>query len=257
MILAILQARISSIRLPGKVLKPILGEPMLARQIERLRRAKKFDKLIVATSTDPSDDVLEEFCRRVGVPCFRGSLNDVLDRFYQAALPYAPEHVVRLTGDCPLIDPELVDRTIEFHLEGGYDYTSNTLDPTFPDGLDTEVFRLDALCRAWQEAVLPSEREHVTVYIYKRPDKFRLGIYRSLIDLSYYRWTVDEPDDLELVDKIYSAIYPVNPCFNTSEVLVFLAKTPGLSTYNTNHARHEGLLKSNQEDEIFLQKERR
>lgn len=257
LILAILQARLSSSRLPGKVLKPLCGQPMLGRQIERLKRCKKLDKLTVATSTDDSDDALEHFCRQAGVACFRGSLNDVLDRFYRTALPYVPEHVVRLTGDCPLIDPELVDRIVEFHLAGGYDYTSNTIDPTFPDGLDVEVFRFEALHRAWQEAVLPSAREHVTVHLYTRPDTFRLGSYRGAPDLSNLRWTVDEADDFALVETIYSALYPVNPCFSTSDILAFLATTPELLTCNSVHVRNEGFLKSNKEDELSLQKGKR
>ena len=257
MILAILQARFSSSRLPGKVLKPLLGQPMLGRQIERLGRCKGFDKLTVATSTDRSDDAIEQFCRQTGLACFRGSLNDVLDRFYQAALPYAPEHVVRLTGDCPLIDPELVDRIVEFHLARGDDYTSNTIDPTFPDGLDVEVFRFEALRLAWQEAVLPSAREHVTIHLYTHPDTFRLGIYRSATDLSNLRWTVDEVDDFAMVETVYSALYPVNPCFSTGDILAFLAKTPELLACNSSHARNEGLLKSSKEDEMYLQEEKR
>lgn len=253
MILAILQARLSSTRFPGKVLKPLLGEPMLSRQIERLGRSKNFDKLIVATSLDPSDDALEQFCRKEGLDCFRGSLEDVLDRFYQAALPYAPEHVVRLTGDCPLIDPELVDRIIAYHIEGGFDYASNTLEPTYPDGLDAEIFRFDALRRAWQEAVLPSTREHVTIYMYKHPELFRLGVYRGTTNMSNLRWTVDEPDDLSLVEAIYSALYPSNPGFTTGEILAFLDKNPEFLTYNSTHARNEGLMKSSQKDELFLQ----
>ena len=253
MILAILQARLSSTRLPGKVLKPLLGEPMLGRQIDRLSRCKGFDRLVVATSTDPSDDALEQFCRQMGTECFRGSLNDVLDRFYQAALPYAPEHVVRLTGDCPLIDPEVVDRVIEYHVEGGYDYSSNTIDPTFPDGLDVEVFRFDALDRAWQKAELPSAREHVTIYMYKNPEMFRLGSYQGANDLSKLRWTVDEPDDLALVEAIYSALYPLNPCFSTGDILAYLAKTPELLEGNQTPARNEGLKKSVEKDNIYLQ----
>ena len=253
MILAILQARYSSSRLPGKVLMPLFGEPMLARQIERLRRAKNFNELIVATSTDPSDDAVEQFCRQVAVNCFRGSLNDVLDRFHRAALPFAPEHVVRLTGDCPLTDPELVDRIIEFHLQGGYDYTSNTIEPTFPDGLDTEVFSFNALHRAWQEAKLPSEREHVTIYMYQRPKEFRLGNYRGSSDFSHLRWTVDEACDLSLVNAIYLALYPSNPCFGTSDILTFLTRNPEFLIRNATHARNEGLQKSNKEDEKFLQ----
>ena len=158
MILGILQARASSRRLPGKVMKPILGRPMLERQIERLRRARRLDKLVVATSTDPSDDPIAALCRSLAVECFRGSLDDVLDRFYQAARRAAPRAVVRLTGDCPLADPAVIDQLIELHARGGYDYTSNTLTRSYPDGLDAEVTQLHCLEAAWREARLPSER---------------------------------------------------------------------------------------------------
>src|SRR5215469_17954868 len=153
MILSILQARMSSSRLPGKVLKPILGQPMILHQVARIRSAKRIGRLVVATSTDPSDDWLFQVCLDHGVECRRGSLEDVLDRFFRVALHYAPAHVVRLTADCPLADPEVLDATIEFHLENGFDYTSNALDnPTFPHGLDAEVVRMESLERAWREA---------------------------------------------------------------------------------------------------------
>jgi spore coat polysaccharide biosynthesis protein SpsF len=254
MILGILQARMSSSRFPGKVLQPILGVPMLARQLERVRRAKNIDKLVVATSTDSSDDVLEKFCQENGTACARGSLDDVLDRFYQAALPYAPEQVVRLTGDCPLADPEIVDRIIAFHLEGEYDYTSNTLEPTFPDGLDAEVLQFAALERAWREAILPSEREHVTLFVYRRPREFRLGSYKCSNDRSHLRWTVDRPEDLCVVREIYSALYPVNPCFDADEVFAYLEKNPDIQARNQLHARNEGLRTSIRKDQEFCEK---
>jgi spore coat polysaccharide biosynthesis protein SpsF len=153
-IAAILQARVSSTRLPGKVLKPILGVPMILRQIERVRRAKKIDQFIVATSNDRTDDPLADICSNTNIECFRGSLEDVLDRFYHAAKPLNPEHIVRLTGDCPLADPQLIDQLILFHLQGGYDYSSNTVETTYPDGLDVEIFRFSCLELAWKEAIL-------------------------------------------------------------------------------------------------------
>lgn len=157
MILGILQARTSSRRLPGKVLKPILGRPMLERQIERLRRAQRMDKLVIATSTDASDDPIAALCQSLSVDCFRGPLDDVLDRFYQAARRYAPRAVVRLTGDCPLADPQVIDELIETHSRESYDYTANILPPRqIPDGLDVEVIAMSCLETAWREARLPS-----------------------------------------------------------------------------------------------------
>ena len=257
MILALLQARMSSSRLPGKVLRPVLGEPMLGRQIERLARSKRFDRLLVATSTDPSDDVLADYCRTKSIGVVRGSLEDVLDRFYQAALPFAPDHVVRLTGDCPLTDPALIDSIIEFHLAGGYDYSSNTIEPTYPDGLDAEVVSFPALAEAWRESILPSNREHVTLFIKSRPQTFKLGSYRSATDLSHHRWTVDQAEDLAMVQRVYAALYPSNPSFATRDILEFLGNSPSLDGGKSvhdrpGHARNEGLEKSILKDERFM-----
>jgi spore coat polysaccharide biosynthesis protein SpsF len=244
MVLAILQARLSSSRLPGKVLKPILGMPMLARQIERIWRAKSIDNLLIATSTDPTDDGIEELCKKINIECFRGSLDDVLDRFYQAAQLYSPKHIVRLTGDCPLCDPDLIDRVIEFHLAGDFDYTSNTIEPTYPDGLDVEVVRLSCLEQVWHCAKRPSQREHVTLFIHQNPDLFKLGNYKNTIDLSDLRWTVDEPLDFDLVSEIYAALYPQKSDFTTQDVLSLLEINPQLKYTNLYYQRNEGLQKS-------------
>lgn len=248
MILGILQARVSSTRLPEKVIRPLLGKPMILRQIERLKRIKQIDRLILATSTDPSDDCLAAICASEGIECFRGNLDDVLDRFYQAALPYRPDYVVRLTGDCPLTDPEIIDRLITFFLEGGYDYSSNALEPTFPDGLDAEIFKFSCLEQAWQEATLPSQREHVSPFIYQQSDRFRVGCMKSIVDLSGLRWTVDEPVDFELVTRIYGALYPQNSNFITSDIIKFLEQHPELCTINATITRNEGYVKSLQKD---------
>lgn len=225
MILTILQARMSSTRLPGKVLKPILGESMIIRQIERLRRAKRCKTLIIATSIDSSDDPIEELCIQSQIQYFRGSLYDVLDRFYDAAKLFCPRHIVRITGDCPLIDPEIVDKVIDLHLECGNDYTSNDIVRTFPVGLDVEVFRYSCLEAAWSEAILSYDREHVTSYIYQRPDRFKIGCLKNSVNLSHLRWTVDHLDDFNYVKNIYEALYPVNPQFTTQDILDFLTLT--------------------------------
>lgn len=244
MILAVLQARVSSTRLPGKVMKPLLGTPMLLRQIERVRRSRRIDRLIVATSTDRSDDGLADLCRGARISCFRGSLDDVLDRFYQAARAHDPEHVVRLTGDCPLADPAVIDATISHHIQGGYDYTSNSLVPTFPDGLDAEVTRFSALREAWEQAKLPSQREHVTPFLYQHPERYRLGSFTREPDLSHLRWTVDEPDDFRMVEAIYNALHPADPAFATDEILRLLAERPELSRMNGGIVRNAGYAKS-------------
>lgn len=225
-VLAILQARMSSSRLPGKVLKPILGEPMLWRQIERVHRARKVDKLIVATSTDPTDDPVEEFCRARGIDCFRGDLARVLDRYYQAALKYRPKNILRLTGDCPLSDPEVIDKLIDFFNAGNFDYASNTIPHTYPNGLDAEIFTVKTLGRAWQGAVVPYSWEHVTPFIYGNPQLFKLGSFVAKKDLSALRWTVDTKEDFEHVSYIYENLYPKNPSFTSGDILDFLSAKP-------------------------------
>ncbi len=253
MIIAVLQARFSSTRLPGKVLKPILGKPMLALEIERIQRSKAIDQLLVATSTDSADDALSTLCRDIGVSCARGSLHDVLDRFYTTAEPQHPDHVVRLTGDCPLIDPAVIDATIDFYLKGSYDYVSNCQQPyTFPDGLDTEIFRFSALETAWKEAHLPSEREHVTPFIKKHPERFIIGHYRSPTNFGHLRWTVDEPEDFELVTKVYETLYPGNPRFTMRDILSLLDRKRELMQINNRFTRNEGSKKSLEEDRLFL-----
>lgn len=251
-VLAILQARVSSTRLPGKVLKPLLGKPMLIRQIERIKRCRLIDKLVVATSVDSSDDVLADVLSQAGIACFRGRLDDVLERFYQAALPYQPEHVVRLTGDCPLADSILIDEAINAHLASGADYTSTALNPTYPDGLDVEVFRFAALERAWRDGSLPSEREHVTPYIYSHPELFCLKSVEQAENMSTLRWTVDEPADFAFVERVYSELYPANPAFAMNDVLVLLEKWPELLDINAQFERNEGFKKSLLADKKLL-----
>ncbi len=255
MLLAILQARTSSTRLPGKVLKPILGRPMLSLQIERIQRSKKIDKLIVATSNDRSDSDIDNLCINIQIPCFRGSLDDVLDRFYQTAIQYKPEHVVRLTGDCPLIDPEIIDKVINFYFEGDFDYATNSMAPyTFPDGLDVEVFSFSVLEKVWHEAILPSHREHVTPFVRQHPEMFKVGHYKNEEDLSHLRWTVDEPEDFEFVSQIYKELYPQNPTFVTEDILGLINRKPSLLEINSHVERNLGAKKSAEADKLFLKK---
>ncbi|HXA38717.1 MAG TPA: glycosyltransferase family protein [Phenylobacterium sp.] len=219
--LAILQARMTSSRLPGKVMAPVLGEPMIGRQVERLRRARRIDKLMVATSTDPSDDPLAAYCEGLGLEVFRGALEDVLDR-YRAALARHPaaSAVVRLTADCPLTDPDLIDQVIQHHIDVGADYTSNTLGTrTYPHGLDTEVIKPGALLEAAERARDPYEREHVTPYVYRRPETYRLAGVARHESLAALRWTVDVPPDLAFVREVYAKLYPFDPAFGADAVV--------------------------------------
>jgi spore coat polysaccharide biosynthesis protein SpsF (cytidylyltransferase family) len=256
MILAILQARVSSSRLPGKVLKPILGKPMLFLQIERLMRCRRFHLLVVATSIDRSDDILAQQCAERGILVYRGSLTDVLDRFIGAAQKYEPDAVVRLTGDCPLADWEVIDLTISTFLNGGYDYLSNTDPPTYPDGLDVEIVSYRALIEAGAEARLPSEREHVTLFARNHPDRYRIGSVKQQVDLSSLRWTVDESEDLEFVRAVYEALYPSKHDFNTSDILALIGRRPELRRINDNIARDVGLSKSRAIDEEWQRQQR-
>lgn len=228
-VLAILQARMSSRRLPGKVLIPILGRPMMGRQLDRLRRSRRIDKLVVATSTDPSDDVVADFATGEGCPCYRGSLEDVLGRFAGAMEASGPaDHVVRLTADCPLADWRVIDAVIALKLESGADIATNSVLRTFPDGLDVEVFSASALRAAAAEATDPFEREHVTQFLYRRSSRFRIAHLVQPDDLNELRWTVDTPDDFEFVAAVYAALFSSNPDFGQSDILKLLEDRPGL-----------------------------
>jgi spore coat polysaccharide biosynthesis protein SpsF len=225
MILAIVQARMSSTRLPGKVMKPILGEPMLWRQLERIQRCESLDRIVVATSTDPSDNVIEQFCRQRAVDCFRGSLDDVLDRYHKAAIAFGPaSHVVRLTADCPLAFSDVIDACIRLHLDKKADYTSNCIHRTFPDGLDVEVMTTEILEVAWREATRPYDREHVTPYINQSRGRFRLASLTQERDLSRLRWTVDTENDFLFVNRVFEHLLPSNAHFGTEQILDALRK---------------------------------
>ena len=253
MILAILQARFSSSRLPGKVLKPILGKPMLLHQIERVQHSKMIDKLVVATSVDSSDDELVDCCLKNDIKVFRGSLNNVLDRFYQCAKYYNPDHIVRLTGDCPIADWQVIDKAIDKHLNTKSDYTSNVLPPTYPDGIDVEVVKISALKEAWKNAILPSELEHVMPYI-RNNAKFKQFNLENKVNLSEHRWTVDNSEDFEFIEMVYKELYLDNKRFTMHDVLKLLKSKPQMKKKNYHIARNEGAQKSYEEDREFLKK---
>ena len=227
--LAILQARMTSTRLPGKVMEPVLGEPMIARQLERLARSARLDRIMVATSDDPSDDGLARFVEGLGYLVYRGDLNDVLGRYHGAmALVPEAEVIVRLTADCPLADPGVVDAVIDRRAEAGADYASNTpAVRTYPHGLDTEVMRREVLETAWAEATDPYEREHVTAFIPRRPERFRIAYLSRSPSLAHLRWTVDLPEDLDFVRYVYERLYPANPAFTTDDVVALERNSSG------------------------------
>lgn len=238
--LGVLQARMTSSRLPGKVLEPILGVPMIGRQIERLRRASSLDGLVVATSTDPSDDPLVEYLSTLSVPVVRGSLDDVLGRFIAVLDEFSPDVVVRLTADCPLASPVVVDQVVAaFGPE--VDFVSNTLEPTWPDGVDVEVVRASALRWVASHSHDAHEHEHVTLGVYRRPDQFRCVNVAGDVDLSSLRWTVDNADDLEFVRAVYSELYGVQSQFDVDDVLELLQRRPSLSRTSADSARNAAL----------------
>ena len=214
----------SSHRLPGKVLRVLAGAPMILRQIERVRRARRIDSMIVATSDDRSDDVLADVLAGAGVDLFRGPLDDVLGRYVGALDSFGPaDHVVRLTGDCPLADPDVIDAVIARHLESGADYTANTWGKrTFPKGLDVDVVTTAALREADAETVDPYDREHVLPFVYGRPARYRLQGLTQPAEEGDVRWTVDLPDDYTFVSAVYDGLYPGDPAFSSQDVRQFV-----------------------------------
>ena len=226
--MAIVQARMTSTRLPGKVLLPILGIPMLTLQLERMRRASSMDGIVIATTVNAADDPIIELCNQQNIAYFRGSEQDVLSRYAETAHAFGIDVVVRITSDCPLIEPALIDRAVGVFLQahGELDYVSNSLQPSYPYGLAVEVFSRQALDQAHRLAAQQEEREHVTPYIYWRPGQFRIKSLTHNENLSHHRWTVDTPEDFELVSKIYGALYPQNPNFDMNQTLQLLDKYP-------------------------------
>ncbi|MFC3801231.1 cytidylyltransferase domain-containing protein [Cohnella sp. GCM10012308] len=238
---AIVQARMGSTRLPGKVLMRAAGLPLLQHELQRVSRAKRIGEIVVATTREPADDPIAALCRKLGCRCMRGDEADVLGRYAEAAKACQADAIVRLTGDCPLIDPAVIDRVTSAFLDRSttVDYASNTLVRTDPRGLDTEVFSAEALQRTAREADQPAEREHVTLYMYRHPDRFRLLNVPGARDLQAHRWTVDTPEDFELVSRILAALYPQRPHFGTPDVLALLDRNPAWLSINADIAQKD------------------
>ena len=254
MIVAIVQARMGSTRLPGKVMMEISGKPMLWHVVDRARQAKRINQVVVATTTNPEDEKIIKLALEMGVKGYAGSQDDVLDRYYQTAKINRADIIVRVTGDCPLIDPKIIDKTIEFFLENNFDYVSTAhiskgeLKSTYPDGLDTEVFSFKALEKAWKEAKLFSEREHVTPYIWKNQETFRCQSLQNDRNLSHLRWTVDKKCDLKFVREVYKRLYKEGEIFLMNDVIALLEKEPQLVKINRQVMRDEGYSKSLEKD---------
>ncbi len=246
-ILAVVQARMTSTRFPGKVLAPLLGEPMVLRQLERVCRAELIEDLIIATSTDPSDDPLVEVLESAGYSVFRGSLNDVLDRFigaiddFESRTGRTVDVVIRLTADCPLASPAVIDEVIRAFQTSETDYLSNTMTPSYPDGLDVEVVKVDVLREVASAATDPYEREHVTLGVYRRDKSYAIGNHADSSSNSELRWTVDTPEDLAFVSQVFAELHPHNSEFEYSDVLDYLRRHPERSRTTRDAARNEAL----------------
>lgn len=247
---AFVQARMTSSRLPGKVLERIGGRPSIVFMVQRLRRARTLDDIVIVTSDDPTDDELADAVSRAGFAVFRGALNDVLARFHGALREYPAEEVVRVTGDCPLLDPALVDAVVTLRRQKRVDYASNVEPPTFPDGMDVEVFTASSLRQAHTAARLPSEREHVTPWMRRPGSHLRRANLPAVSDFSGIRLTVDYPDDLLMVRELVARLGPLQDDFDMFDILRCIQHEPMLLCIN-RHARNEGLAKSQIEDPLL------
>ena len=241
---ALIQARISSSRLKAKVFERVEGHLILEHVIRRVQAAKTIREVIVVTTLNREDLQIVGVCADSDIRVSCGSEDDVLDRYYQCAKLRQADNIVRITSDCPFIDPQLIDHIVETHISGDFDYTSNTLEDTFPDGLDTEVMKFETLCTAMNEARLLSEREHVTPYIKKHPERFKLRNVTSDTNRGHMRWTLDEKRDLDFVRVVYQALYNKEILFTTDDVLRLLSENPQISELNSGIVRNEGYYKS-------------
>lgn len=252
---AIVQARLGSQRLPGKVILPLAGKSVLWHVLNRLQHCRKLDIIILATSTQTQDRQLEDIADSLGIPTFFGSLNDVLSRYYYAAKEYQLEAIVRITADCPVIDPVIVDEVIDGFIRGKYDYYG--LSGGFPDGLDVGIFTFRALEAAFKEAGLPSDREHVGASFFKNnKDRFKIGGYEKFKDKGNYRWTIDEPADYEFLKIVFAELYKEKGVFSYRDIFGLLERRPELIRINSHIIRNEGFLKSLKKDQDYLKKER-
>jgi spore coat polysaccharide biosynthesis protein SpsF len=238
MVTIIIQARIGSTRLPNKIFKPLAGKPVVWHVLNRLSFTKQIDKIIIATTTLQEDDRVEEFCATNKISFYRGSSDDVLSRYYEAAKKFNTEIIIRITSDCPVIDPAILDKMIQEYIDSNkiqkLDYLSNSIVRTFPRGLDVEIFSFEALEKTFLEAKQNYEHEHVTPYIYQHPEIFNIKNYASGIDFSFHRWTVDTEEDYQLISKIYDELYRPGKIFLFEDILRLFERKPELLSINQN-----------------------
>ncbi|MGZ3874721.1 MAG: cytidylyltransferase domain-containing protein [Mucilaginibacter sp.] len=237
-IIIVVQARMSSSRLPGKVMLPVLGESLLYRMVERLRMVRHQAQVVIATSQGSDDDIIQQEAAKMGVACYRGSLNNLLDRHYQAGLLFEADTVIKIPSDCPLIDPRIIDDTLDLHFAGNrlYDYVSNLHPATFPDGNDVEIMTMACLEKAWREAGKPFELEHTTPYIWENPEKFRIGNFTCKTGEDYsmsHRFTIDYEADYQFIKRVFEELYDQNPGFSCNDILKLTRDKPGIYQINT------------------------
>lgn len=239
-VVALVQARMGSTRLPGKVLKEVMGRPLLSYLVERLRRVPQIDEIVIATTTNPEDQAIVTLCQKEKISCFRGSAEDVLDRLYRAAKQFEADIVIRITADCPLIDPVCIQQALALYLDEKPDYVSNAHVRSFPIGMDVEVFSFSSLQEAHQEAKKPEEREHVTPFIYRHPERYCSKVITHTPDLSHLRLTVDTAEDLALITKLLELLYPIKHNFTLQDILSALKSHPDWLQLNA-HVPHKHL----------------
>jgi len=237
----IVQARMSSSRLPGKVLLPILGKSLLFRMIERLQMIKHKAQIVIATSEEASDDVIEQEALQINIPCYRGNLNNLLDRHYQVAKRYNADVALKIPSDCPLIDPRIIDHVLDFYFDnpGSYDYVSNLHPATFPDGNDVEIMTMNCLEKAWKEATRSLELEHTTPYIWENPEKFRIANVTWQTGLDYsmsHRFTIDYEADYLFIKRVFEELFPLKENFSCDDILNLLAQKPEIYNINAQYA---------------------
>lgn len=238
-IVTVIQARTGSSRLPGKVTKEILGKSLLIRMVERVQASTLKGTVVMATTLEPEDDLIAAICRDNSILCYRGSSLDLLDRHYQAAKWLEADAVVKIPSDCPIIDPQVIDRVIQFYLDNSFEYVSNLHPATYPDGNDVEIMSFKALETAWHEAHKNFEREHTTPYLWEHPEKFSIGnvVWENGLDYSMsHRFTIDYADDFVFIKTIYESLYPTNPNFGLNDILNLLRINPEIAAINEKYA---------------------
>jgi spore coat polysaccharide biosynthesis protein SpsF len=248
-----IQTRTGSTRLPKKSLALIEKKPMIWHVVNRVKEIRNVDQIALITTRKKTDKILLDLAKKYGIIGYAGDVNDLLNRHFQCAIKIEADPIIRITSDCPLIDPKIVEKVLKFYLDHDYDYVSNIIEPSFPDGQDVEVFSLNALKKAVKNAKLSSEREHVSPYFTKKQNKFKLYNIKNEKDLSHMRWTVDQKQDLTFVRKIYSKMKP-KTVFSIKEILRIISEEPELQNINKGIKRNEGYVKSLKNDHILHQK---